>query len=134
MVVIPQDGDAPLIRTDFSNDAAWEGLLIATRRPSSEGFLANVQVINDARLDGVSAEQLGSAARGTKHAIIFLADEVTMRHADLAVLCIDASAPEHRFRVIPGELWSVENNLSLANMDFEEFRSAAGADDVFRGF
>ena len=134
MFVIPQDGDAPLIRTDFSNEAAWAALLIATRRPSSEGFLANVQVINDAHLDGASAEQIGSAARGTKHAVIFIADKFTMLREDQAVLCLDASAPEKRFRVIPGELWSVENNLSLANMDFEEFVGAAGADGVFRGF
>ena len=49
-------------------------------------------------------------------------------------MCLDASAPEQTFRVIPSELWSVENNLSLANMDFEEFAGAAGAEGVFLGF
>jgi hypothetical protein len=28
----------------------------------------------------------------------------------------------------------VENNLSLANMDFHEFADNVGADGVFRGF
>jgi len=28
----------------------------------------------------------------------------------------------------------VENNLSLANMDFEEFADSVDADGVFRGF
>jgi hypothetical protein len=30
--------------------------------------------------------------------------------------------------------WSVENNLSLANMDFEEFANAVDVDGLFRGF
>ena len=35
---------------------------------------------------------------------------------------------------IPSELWSVENNLNLANMDWEEFVEPVGEDDAFRGF
>ncbi|MFF4054379.1 DUF6924 domain-containing protein [Streptomyces sp. NPDC001668] len=31
-------------------------------------------------------------------------------------------------------LWSMENNLSGANMDFEEFADAVEEDGVFRGF
>ncbi|MFC5219718.1 DUF6924 domain-containing protein [Streptomyces coerulescens] len=37
-------------------------------------------------------------------------------------------------RVIAEELWSIENNISLANMDWEEFVDAADDDGVFRGF
>jgi hypothetical protein len=38
------------------------------------------------------------------------------------------------FRVVPQEMWAVENNLSLGNMDFKEFADAVGQDGVFRGF
>jgi hypothetical protein len=31
-------------------------------------------------------------------------------------------------------LWSIENNISLGNMDWEEFAEAADYDGVFRGF
>ncbi|MGW2328195.1 DUF6924 domain-containing protein [Streptomyces sp. NPDC001700] len=31
-------------------------------------------------------------------------------------------------------LWSVENNLAISNMDFEEFASAVEDDGVLRGF
>jgi hypothetical protein len=31
-------------------------------------------------------------------------------------------------------MWGVENNLSIANMDFEEFADAVGPDGIFRGF
>ena len=101
---------------------------------SADGFQAKLQVINDAHFDGASAGQIGSAARGTAHAVIFVADNVTLGHGDLPVLCVNASAPEQTFRVIPSELWSVENNLSHANMDFEDFAGAAAVDGVFRGF
>jgi hypothetical protein len=38
------------------------------------------------------------------------------------------------FRVIPSELWGPENNLSIANLDFDEFANNAGSDGIFRGF
>jgi hypothetical protein len=42
--------------------------------------------------------------------------------------------PGRGFRVVPAELWGVENNLSIANMDFAEFAHHADPDGVFRGF
>lgn len=38
------------------------------------------------------------------------------------------------FRIIPSEMWGIENNLSIANMDFRDFADSADADGVFRGF
>jgi hypothetical protein len=35
--------------------------------------------------------------------------------------------------VIPAEMWAVENNLSTANMGFEEFANGADPDGVYRG-
>nr|WP_145084553.1 hypothetical protein [Anatilimnocola aggregata] len=38
------------------------------------------------------------------------------------------------YRVIPSELYAIENNLSIGNMDFDEFANAVDMDSVFRGF
>lgn len=38
------------------------------------------------------------------------------------------------FRAIPSQIQSIENNLSIANMDFEEFAESVDEDGVFRGF
>jgi hypothetical protein len=66
---------------------------------------------------------------------MFVADGVTMREGEHPVLVIDlADQPGRSFRVIPSEMWSVENNLSLANMDFDEFADAVDAAGIFRGF
>lgn len=34
----------------------------------------------------------------------------------------------------PRELWSVDNNLNIANMDWEEFADNTDGDGIFRGF
>lgn len=34
----------------------------------------------------------------------------------------------------PLSLWGIENNLSIANMDFDEFADAVDEDGVFRDF
>lgn len=124
----------PLIRTDFSDEDAWTQLVDAATRPSDEGFLANLHIISDQEFDGVTAEALAQSVEGMSHLVLFVADSMTMKHPEHPVLCIDVATPEQVFRVIPSELWSPENNLSLGNMDFEEFAQSAGNDGIFRGF
>lgn len=54
-----------------------------------------------------------------------------------ALLCIDLAASKKKkvrsFRALPREVWSVENNLSLGNMEWRDFASAL-KDGVFEGF
>jgi hypothetical protein len=42
--------------------------------------------------------------------------------------------PGRTFRVIPSEVWGIENNLWLANMEFAEFADSVDPDGIFRGF
>jgi hypothetical protein len=124
----------PLFRTDFSNESAWQELVKAAKTPSEDEFLANLQFIEDKKFSGAEAHVLATSAIAANQAVVFISDAITLTHADLPVLCIDVFAPERMFRVIPAELWSVENNLSIANMDFTDFAGAAGSDGIFRGF
>jgi hypothetical protein len=41
--------------------------------------------------------------------------------------------PGRTFRVIPSEMWGIENNLSTSNMGFDEFAVLADKDGIFRG-
>jgi len=73
--------------------------------------------------------------------VSFLADETTLTNADHPILAVwvlsssDEDPTEQRpFRVAPFELWSVENNINLGNIDWEDFTSSVEGDDVFRGF
>jgi hypothetical protein len=124
-----------LVRTCFGDDDAWEELLTEVRTPSGEGFLATVTPIDDATFEGLSVE--GLMALQTNGPIVsFLADETTLTtagHPVLAVWVLPGDRDHQPFRVAPAALWSVENNINLANMGWAEFTRAT-EDGVFRGF
>ncbi|MGD7706526.1 DUF6924 domain-containing protein [Propionibacteriaceae bacterium Y2011] len=46
----------------------------------------------------------------------------------------DDAAVLGNFRVLAAELWSVENNINLANMDWWDFAEHTDDDGVHRGF
>lgn len=125
-----------LVRTWFGGaDGDWESLVSAVRTPSEDGFLAAVEIVDDPAFDEMDAEAL-TTAQPDPATVSFLADRTTLTDADHPILAVctlpdDESRP---FRVVPAELWSVENNLNLSNMDWAEFASEVGPDGVFRGF
>jgi hypothetical protein len=134
MPTIPAAGDTPLIRTDFSDDAAWQALALAAAAPNEDGFRAYLAVIDDRGFEGAAPAALAELATGTGHACLIVADAAAIAQDEHPLLCIELAAPQRSFRVIPAELWGVENNLSLANMDFEDFADVVDEDGVFRGF
>jgi hypothetical protein len=42
--------------------------------------------------------------------------------------------PGREFRAVPRAVQAIENNVSLANMDFDDFANAVDDDGIFRGF
>ncbi|WP_437114091.1 DUF6924 domain-containing protein [Streptomyces syringium] len=106
-----------------------------SKRPG-EGFLANVAYFDDPAFQGLELEQiLGLMPDEPECALLVVADEVALGSPEMPLLCIDLWEERGRtVRVVATELWSIENNLSLSNMDFEEFADAADEDGVFRGF
>jgi hypothetical protein len=130
----PSSDTSLLLRTDFADDAAWAALCEAVQAPSEEGFQARVDCVSDPAYDGLSVAQLVALA-ADDHAFAFVADRLALTHPERPVLVVDfRDEPGRTFRVIPREMWGVENNLSLANMDYHEFADSADADGVFRGF
>ena len=47
---------------------------------------------------------------------------------------LSESSDKPPFRRIPSELWSIDNNLNIANMDWENFAATVDEGGVFRGF
>ena len=134
MPAIPATGDTPLIRTDFSDDRAWQALAVAAAAPNVDGFRARLAIVDERGFTGAAPEELAALAQGSGHACLIVADAVAIAHDEHPLLCIELAVPQRSFRVIPAELWGVENNLSLANMDFEDFAEAVDEGGVFRGF
>jgi hypothetical protein len=136
MKTLPKTSNSPLLRTDFSDDTAWISLCRAVQAPSDDGFEARVDCINDPAHDGLTVEQLvAMAPKDGDHVFAFMVDRVALTGPDHAILVVDLhDEPGRTFRVIPRQMWAVENNLSIANMDYDDFAESADPDGVFRGF
>ncbi|HEY2179827.1 MAG TPA: hypothetical protein VGH15_14745 [Caulobacteraceae bacterium] len=135
MLQIPRTSDTPFVRTDFSDERVWQELTAAVGRETEEGFRASISTVNDVGFSGASVRDLArSAAGAAAHRLLLVADETTIRQDEWPILCIDLLSPERSIRVVPGALWEIENNLTLGNMDFDDFVHAAGSDEIFRGF
>jgi len=141
---LPRTENALVVRTDFSDAAAWDAVCRAIQEPVGEDeFRAYVDFLSDPGYDGLSPEQLRGIFPGRyDHSFIFLVDRVALTHPEHPILVVDlheeGPEPEQEagrpFRVVPSEVWGIENNLSIANMDFADFANAVDQYGVFRGF
>jgi hypothetical protein len=136
MKKLPTTRNALVLRTDFSDTRAWEQICTAIQQPQTEyEFQANVECISDAAFTGLTPEHAVSLSTESYRTFVFLVDYKTISNPEHPVLVVDLNRePGRTFRVIPSEMWGVENNLSLSNMDFDEFANAVDNDGVFRGF
>ena len=137
MKPIAETQNSLVLRTDFSDDAAWIAICSAVQAPQGPlQFSANVDFVSDREYEGATFAQLASLVTEiANRTFIFVVDRGTVSHGEHPLAVLDVSSnPVRSFRVVPSEMWSVENNLSIANMDFDEFADAVDADGIFRGF
>ena len=136
-MTIPNTENALVLRTDFSDQSAWEKICQRIRKPVGLlGFRANIEFLDDPAFAGISLEQLlARIPKDYNHSFIILADRMAMQAPDHPLLVVELYfQPGTSFRAIPRAVQGIENNLSLGNMDFEDFTSAVDADGIFRGF
>jgi hypothetical protein len=136
-MTIPDTENALVLRTDFSDQAAWQKICQRIRKPVGLlGFRANIEFLDDPAYNGISVEQLlAKIPKDYNHSFIILADSKTMQAPDHPLLVVELyDQPGQNFRTIPRAVQAIENNLSLGNMDFEDFTSALDPDGIFRGF
>lgn len=134
---IPSSEHPLVIRTDFSDDAVWSDIQRTISAPvGDQGFLAYVTFVNDRAFDGANPEELLPLLIAAQpfHGFAILVDRTSVSAAEHPVLVLDLFEPGPAFRAIPATVQSIENNLSIGNMDFEEFADSVGSDGVFRGF
>lgn len=149
--------ETPLIRTDFSDDSAWQNVVAAVTTPVDfadvpGGYVPRVIAVDERAFDGATGIELGESFAPTDevYGYVLLADERSMREAvtgnevtlayvDLSV--VDAEEADEMgsylgrtFRCAASAVASVESNLSISNMDFREFADGVGSEEVFRGF
>ena len=97
---------------------------------------AGPRFADDPDNDGLAWQDPRRAALvGDVHAaVLFVVDRPAL-DSDHPVLVVDLSSQARPpFRCVATELWGVDNNLNIANMDWEEFADRVDTDGVFRGF
>lgn len=125
-----------LFRTYFGEGIDWNELSRNLISKYDMGFSANFTMINDKQNQNKTPDQIiKNLPEDYPFGVIFVADSLTFNDRENTVLCIDVlEEPGKSFRVIVSELWGVENNLSIANMDFYEFYESCDENGIFRGF
>lgn len=93
----------------------------------------------DSEFEGLSPEALEAKQPGGA-VVSFLADEITLTDPEHPILAVRVLPPQDfrrgdhtPFRVVPAQLWSVENNINEANLDWEDFANRVDADGIYRG-
>ena len=134
MKPIPHSEHALVLRTDFSSSAVWDAICDEIRRPV-DGFVAYVTFVDDPSYNGLTTSQIRALLAHANQSFVIVADRDAMSNPDRPLLVIDLFDYQGRsFRAIPSMIQSIENNLSIANMDFEDFADSVDDDGVFRGF
>ncbi|WAE76280.1 hypothetical protein OUQ99_14865 [Streptomonospora nanhaiensis] len=134
MELLPRTEDALIIRTDHTDDAVWEAVVAEVRAPVPDGafrqegeeeefYHAYVDVLDDPRYAGATTEQILSLVpRDYEHNFLIIADRTTMGDPRHPLLLVDLyDEPGLSFRAVPVAIQAIENNLSIANMDFSDF-------------
>ncbi|MEP7289777.1 MAG: hypothetical protein ABI947_28845 [Chloroflexota bacterium] len=124
-----------VLRTDYSDESAWQAICASIEQPAKE-FKAHINFVSNPEYAGITTEQVISLIpQGWNHTFIFIVDRTTMSDPEHPILVMDLYTELGRmFRVIPSEIGNIENNLSLANMDFEDFADTTDQEGIFRGF
>jgi hypothetical protein len=139
---LPGGGGGLLIRTDFAVQQVWDDLCALIAHHATEGLLTAVRIVDDPGYEGLTAEQLLGLVPGDSDCVyLAVADAQTaapdgrVQDRSLLIVNVDPEGEEHGsiFRALISELASIDANLSLANMDFSEFRDAVDDDGVYGG-
>jgi hypothetical protein len=140
MPMLPKVEDSPVVRTTFDDEAAWNKVCALIQQPVSDGaggeFRAYVAFIDDVAFRNLSGDELlERVPEDFGHSFLMVVDAATVGSAEYPILVIDLyDERRRRFRAIPSQIQSIENNLSIANMDFADFADCADEDGVFREF
>ena len=132
---LPDTKDVLVVRTDYTNDMRWNKVRHLIRFPTNPGgYKAFVEFLEDDHCSEVKANWFLDKNEKYEHLFIFLVDSLTIYNREHPLLCVDLyEKPGQSFRVVASALWEVENNLTIANTDWEELQFSLDEDGVYRG-
>ena len=133
--MIPKTQHSLVLRTDFSDEFAWESICKAIREPVGD-FRAYVDVLSDSEYDGLTVEQLTALVpKGSTYTFMFIVDGVTfpppVAQFLLWICTTSLGIYSVLFRLRCGLL---RITYSTTNMDFSEFANVVDQNGIFREF
>ena len=131
---LPNSRNTPVIRTDYSDREAWDVVRAAILAPSDDGFRANVGFFDDPAYQDLTPGQVLALVPPDDeylHPVIIVADKATITSASMPLLVLNLWEERGReIRIPAADLWGIENNLSIANMDFDDWADPAAEDGL----
>ena len=136
MTTLPKSTSSLLVRTAFADNGAWDRLTTAVATENQDGFRAYVDLVDDSAWGSATWQSVRAAvpANDEGASVLFIADGTALGSQEFPILVVDLLHEEAPFRCTAAELWGVENNLNISNMDWIDFAGAVDAEGVFRGF
>jgi len=126
-----------LICTDFTKPKHWKEIVKALSKPTpKDKFMAHVDFLYSKELSGVPSTRLiPKHITNYEHDFVFICDKETMNSKDSEILVLDLNNSNNRsFRAKPSQIQDIENNLSISNMDWEDFSSNLDSTGLFLGW
>ncbi len=112
MLTLPDTPCTLVLRIDFSDETAWEAVRSASIAPSTDGFAASLSFVSDRAFADLAPEQVAALPTAIYRSFLFLVDSVTVTNVETPLVALDLlHQPGRWFRVLPTEMWSVENNF-----------------------
>lgn len=138
MYMLPNLACSLLVRTDFTSDDAWQQVSDEAQRENEDGFRAWAEPVSDPAFAQATWEMVQAAVPANDHgaSVLFIADSTAVSLPDHPVLVVGLHDHSGKppFRYVLSSFWSVENNLNIANMTWEDFANAADESGIFRDF
>lgn len=123
--------DVICFRTDFSDDNKWKNIKEKIKNDGEyECFL---KYIEEKKFENTEKEKIIEFLNSINYEYDFfiICDSQSMNDETLLIININS---KNNFRCRASLLWSPVNNLSIANMDFDEFKNNANDNNIFNGF
>jgi uncharacterized protein DUF6924 len=124
---LPETDHSPLLRTDFTDDQAWQALL-------DEIGDDRVEVVADPGHRELPVRELVALVPdGSRYPVLVVADGVTFSSAERSLLLIDVhEEPGRTFRAVPDAFQSVIANLAIQNLGFDDYLNSLDDSGVYR--
>ena len=111
MPTLPLTDDHLVIRTDFSDQAAWDAVRDDLGKTWDDEFEIAVEIIDDPAFDGLAPEQfLAMQPEDYPHSVVVLADKETMTSPDrlLLVVSLEISDQDYEAEMRASGDWDEE--------------------------